>query len=484
MTKKLITSLNPSLSHAICAVINKSLQCGKVPKDMKIARVIPVFKAKDKTYMGNYRPISLLPSISKVLEKVVHHRLYAFLTKKSILNDNQYGFRPAHSTIDAVSKFTTHVLKSLENKLCTLAVFLDLSKAFDTIDHNILLAKLEYYGARGIALEWFRSYLCNRSQFVMYRDTESLRRMVSCGVPQGSVLGPLLFILYTNDLPAVLKHSQCILFVDDITVCISGRYEPVLRQQIENDLASLTDWFHANKLSLNVLKTNFMKFGKGNQVSEYDLHLSNNIITKVSSAKFLGIIIDDELGWSEHINHIERKIASGSYAIYSVKRFLFMNNMKLLYHSLIHSHLSYGTMLWSSASQYRLRKLEISQKKCIRNICNTKYNEHTSRLFKKLNILKLQDISRFQLGTFMYNFARSELPPPLMSLFTQNTDIHGHSTRQSRNPYVEHRQSKNISKTFIHLGPKLWNELPMSTKSVNSIHAFKSRLKRNLMEHY
>ena len=119
-------------------------------------------------------------------------------------------------------KFTTHVLKSLENKLCTLAVFLDLSKAFDTIDHNILLAKLEYYGVCGIALEWFRSYLCNRSQFVMYRDTESLRRLVSCGVPQGSVLGPLLFILYTNDLPAVLKHSQCILFADDTTVYISG----------------------------------------------------------------------------------------------------------------------------------------------------------------------------------------------------------------------------------------------------------------------
>ena len=161
----------------------------------------------------------------------------------------------------------------------------------------------------------------------MYRDTESLRRMVSCGVPQGSVLGHILFILYTNDLPAVLKHSQCILFADDTTVYISGRHEPVLRQQIENDLASLTDWFHANKLSLNVLMTNFMKFGKGSQTSENGFHLSNNSITKVSNAKFLGISIDDELGWSEHINHIAKTIASGSYVIYSVKRFLSMNNM-------------------------------------------------------------------------------------------------------------------------------------------------------------
>ena len=159
-----------------------------------------------------------------------------------------------------------------------------------------------------------------------------------------------------------------------------------------------------------------------------------------------------------------------------------MNNMKLLYHSLIHSHLSYGTMLWSSASRCWLRKLEISSNKCIRNICNKKYNEHTSPLLKKLNILKLQDISRFQLGTYMYNICIilyiAELPPPLMTLFTQSTDIHGHKMRQSHNPHVEHRQNKNISKTF-HQGPKLRNELPMSTKSVNWIHVFKSRLKRN-----
>ena len=136
-----------------------------------------------------------------------------------------------------------------------------------------------------------------------------------------------------------------------------------------------------------------------------------------------------------------------------------MNNMKLLYHSLIHSHLSYGTMLRSSASRCCLRKLEISSNKCIINICNKKYNEHTSPLLKKLNILKLQDISRFELGTFMYNCVHSELPPALMSLFTQNTDIHGHKMPQSHNPHVEHRQNKKIFKTF-HQGPKLWNELP------------------------
>ena len=179
-----------------------------------------------------------------------------------------------------------------------------------------------------------------------------------------------------------------------------------------------------------------------------------------------------------HINRITKNISSGSYVISSVKRFLSMNNMKLLYHSLIHSHLSYGTMLWSSASRCWLHKLEISSNKCIK-----KYNEHTSPLLKKLNILKLQDISRFQLGTFMYNFVHSELPPPLMTLFPQNTDIHGHKMRQSHNPHVEHRQSKNISKTF-HQGPKLWNELSRSNKPVNWIHVFTSRSKGNLMEHY
>ena len=219
-----------------------SLIQGIVPDEMKIAKVIPIFKAKNKELFTNYRPISLLPVISKILEKVVHCRLYSFLTRYNILNDSQYGFRHKHSTINAITEITNDIMSSFDMKHTSLAVYLDLSKAFDTIDHSILLKKMEHYGIRGISLEWFKSYLSQRVQYVTYKSTNSMSLKIPCGVPQGSVLGPLLFILYSNVIPNSLKYSKSILFADDTTVYISGEDVTYLTRCLNHDLSQLNDW--------------------------------------------------------------------------------------------------------------------------------------------------------------------------------------------------------------------------------------------------
>ena len=256
----LLKNIKTELVIPLNIIINKSLSTGVVPDSLKLAKVIPIFKCKEKDNLNNYRPISLLPTISKILEKVLHKRLYNFLLSQSIFYQSRYGFRPKHATSHAVNEFVDDVISSFENKEVTLGVFLDLSQAFDTINHKILLQKLEWYGVRGKALEWFENYLCQRKQFVQYKTNKSLTHNIPCGVPQGSVLGPLLFIIYTNDLPNSLTHTKAILLADDTTLYLNSKHVTELFNLINHDLNSLAEWFKSNKLSLNIGKNKLCGF--------------------------------------------------------------------------------------------------------------------------------------------------------------------------------------------------------------------------------
>ncbi len=232
ISNNLLKAIGNEISTPLAYIFNKSLKEGVFPESMKTAKVPPVYKSKDKKLFVNYRPVSLLPVISKVLEKIVHKRLYSFLTKKLLLYDSQFGFRNNHSTIDAILEFVGKVIKGFERGEYTLAVFLDLSKAFDSLEHSTLLEKLYNFGIRGIAHDWFKSYLQNRKMYVKYNNNSSETQEVNFGVPQGSVLGPLLYIMLTNDLAMCLKKCRSVLYADDTTVYATNKNLRVLKESM------------------------------------------------------------------------------------------------------------------------------------------------------------------------------------------------------------------------------------------------------------
>jgi len=483
INSEFIKKIKQNIKVPLSKLINMSLETGKIPASLKIAKVIPIFKNKSPEEYTNYRPISLLPIMSKILEKVVHKRLYNFMNLQTCnqLYNNQYGFRTKHSTIHAITQLSAEILESFDNNNFTLGVFLDLSKAFDTINHSTLLKKLEHYGIRGVALEWFRNYLLDRKQYVHFNGINSNQQCVTCGVPQGSVLGPLLFIIYTNDLPNALRSSRCILFADDTTIFHSSNDLKISASLISNDLELLTDWFRANKLSLNVTKTNYMIFSKTQiDSSNINLKIGTEHINRVNDTKFLGVYLDSKLNWHTHLNYCRNKLSSGLYAIKNVKNILPTNEMKSLYYTLIHPYLNYGTLLWGSAAQNSLKRIETLQNKALRNITKSNYNDSVLPLYEATKITPLHKLYKIHLAKLMYQHKNNLLPKPLQALYTPNTETHEHNTRHRHDPHIIRHRTHLVSKTFIHKAPEFWYTLPDTVKEATSIHSFKNRVLRHL----
>lgn len=486
MSTKFLKQISSNITVPLSIIINKSMSEGTVPNSMKLAKVIPIYKSKDKQLFNNYRPISLLPSFSKILEKVIHKRLYNYVNANDFLFGSQYGFRPKHSTTHAVTEFISDTLNGFEHNKYTLALFLDLSKAFDTINHNILLDKLKFYGIRGIALDWFRSYLSNRKQYVQYRSTASNKLNINCGVPQGSVLGPLLFIIYTNDLPNIIRNTKAILFADDTTLYVSSNNIESMFDTMNTQLHVLADWFKANMLSLNASKTNYMLLSNKRIIptSSTSIMIDDKIIHKVETVKFLGVHIDHKLEWTDHINNCKKKISSGLYALNASKRYLSKNNLRTLYFSLIHSHLTFSNIIWGSAKPSKLAKIVTLQKKAIRIICKAEYNQHTPPLFKAMGIPMVHDIHKIELCKFVYMHQHDLLPLPLKHLYTSNANIHAINTRQRLDLHMFPAKSDVVLRSFICKGPTLWSQIPQVSKSALTLKSFGSRLKKQFLSTY
>ena len=495
ISTKLLKQIAPMIITPLYFLINLSLETGYVPREFKIAKVVPVFKSGDKHDYTNYRPISLLSSFSKLMEKVVARQLVGFLKFHNLLYKHQYGFRANHNCSQPVLHFSDKIYNSLNQKpsLASLSIFIDLKKAFDTVDHNILLQKMDHYGIRGISNEWFQNYLADREQFVSVHGVNSETVKMVCGVPQGSVLGPLLFLLFINDLPNATEFLT-LLFADDTTFQMSGLDLNTLFTNANLELEKASTWFRANKLTLNVSKTKFMFFSDKDvdlNALGLKLRIGDADIEQIGSKckdkyfRFVGHVLDDKLSWQGHVQHICKKLASANFAINSTKHFIPLKIRKSLYYTMFDSHLNFGNLLWGCASNKILIKIEVLQKKCIRNVCLAKYNSHTQPLFKKLSILNFNDKITFLRSGFMNMYRNKQLPETFIDIFTNITCTDQLQTRHNDYNYVNIPAVKRSLEHFpFKCMIRTWNSLSIDVKSTADKIEFENILKQELLFKY
>ena len=479
-------------SNVICPLLvnyfNTCMSDGVFPNVLKTGRICPIYKKDNEELLENYRPVSTLPVFGKIFEKVIYTRFYSFFLAQNSIYENQFGFRKLHSTSHALNYSVSHVENCLKDKKHVLGIFIDLSKAFDTIDHDTLLYKLHNYGIRGNAHKLITSYLTNRQQYTSVLGENSDKLSAIFGVPQGSVLGPLLFLLYINDISNTTDMCNFVLFADDTNIFVIGDSKDEVYQKANTVLNSVNNYMFCNKLHINVKKCCYMYFSPINKtpddVMNEDCNLTLNSIQldRVSETKFLGVIIDDRLSWVPHIKYLSTKLKSCIGRLCQIRNNVPLDLCSEIYHTLFESHLTFGISVWGGVTNNKLKPLFLAQKKCLRILFGDReaysnkfktcararpygeqklgvdfYKKESSKpLFQSKGIITVHNLYKYHCILELFKIVKFRAPISLYSL----------TNRSQRKECLFILQKSSTS--FIYNSTKLWN----SYQKLLDIHDF------------
>jgi len=497
MVKFIIKQIAKPLSH----IFNLSLQNGIFPDKLKQSRVVPIFKSGDYLECDNYRPISLLSAISKILEKIVAKKLIGHLENNDLIYPNQFGFLPNRSTEQNLMQIVNFVSKALNDGEFCVGIFLDLKKAFDVCSHEILLKKLAKMGIRGNAHAWFANYLSNRTQCVDINGTMSEPKDLDISVIQGSTLGPILFLCYINDF-AMATRLFSVLFADDTTCLAKGTNLKDLVSFVNIEMQKIANWFRSNKMAVNTSKTKYIIFrNQGKHIPVDDCKIvynaneigtfqDPNLISPIErihnqglekSFKLLGVLFDEYLAFDHHINSLCSKISRSLYCIRRVKNFLPHSSMRTLYFALVHSNLSYCLNIYSCTSQTNINKILLKQKEAVRIICNENYRAHTAPLFERTKILPISKLIELAKLKFMHRYVNDQLPLSFAETWITNRQRDPTNNRRNADIFFVPPYNREIFKKFpLYTFPIAWNALDDSKYNLSYQKFVKSQKERLL----
>jgi len=472
---KILKQISHLISTPLSIIFNKSFRTGVFPGLLKISKINPIHKKDSKLLISNYRPISLLSNLNKIIEKLMFKRLYAFLENYKCIYDLQFGFRENHSTNHAIISIIQKIQDAIKNNTFAIGVFIDLQKAFDTVNHSILLEKLNHYGISGISNTWFKSYLTDRQQFVSIGGEDSDFTTTEHGVPQGSVLGPLLFLVYINDLHQCINNSTSFHFADDTNLLYIPNKKvrnTNITRRLNIDLKSLNNWLMANKISLNSSKTELIVFRKNNvPIPNLKIKLNGVNLKPKSEIKYLGITIDEHLTFKTHINIMNAKLKRANNLLALSRHYLPNNLLKQIYYSQFHSHLAYGCQVWGQTPA-AISQTSILQKKAVRLMSFSPKDAPSKPIFKNLNIITLEDLITTNNIIFVHKTLNKMSPSHFGNYFEPYVPSHDHDTRN--NPSSEFSMPPgSVSLDNIHINSikykcaQDWNDMLKTLSRTN-----------------
>ena len=471
-----------SLIRPIAKIINCTLENCHVPNQLKHSKVRLIHKGGNRKDLSNYRPISLISTIGKVMERYVEEILTRYLRKYDIIDPNQYGYQKEKGTITLLERITDNIYEALDKGLHTLCIFVDFSRAFDMINHKILIKMLERIGIRGVSLEWFKSYINNRTYAVSVGDIQSTRETVERGVPQGSILGPLLYLLYINDVGMCFKKCKYYIYADDTAIVVSHTDVEAAEKIVQNEFNSFQKWAHDRELKINPKKTKVMHIrtphSKWNGNINIKVHenacLHNHItnckcresIESVKEQKYLGLIFDEHMTWGKHIEKLRKQMRCISYNFFHMKAFIPQKTLITVYRALVESILNYGVTVYGHASRYLVENLQRTQNTIVRQLQTN--DEQKADMYRQLNILTVNQL--FKVRIAVNNFKHKN---------TWEQIDHNHETRARKrgdfkvatytNKYGKRRNTVAIRQIF--------NEMPPEILTENKTASFKLKIR-------